>query len=139
MTLNIFLMKNMCVVVIALLIRREIKLNKARQKMKTQIFKEQYIPNVHAITLLLMLLLCLWLPLALRFFLIIQSNKLDMKLNSQTISLLLNVAVCILIFVIQLLMTLIFSPFHYFVFFMQRTQVPRIFESFCTLHKKSYI
>jgi len=39
--------------------------------MKTQIFKEQYIPNVHAITLLLMLLLCLWLPLALRFLLII--------------------------------------------------------------------
>jgi len=39
--------------------------------MKTQIFKEQYIPNIQAITLLLMLLLCLWLPLALRFLLII--------------------------------------------------------------------
>jgi len=39
--------------------------------MKTQIFKEQYIPNVHAINILLMLLLCLWLPLALRFLLII--------------------------------------------------------------------
>jgi len=62
---------NMCVVVIALLIRREIKLKKARLIMKTQIFKEQYIPNIHAITLLLMLLLCLWLPLALRFLLII--------------------------------------------------------------------
>jgi len=39
--------------------------------MKTQIFKEHYIPNVYAITLLLILLLCLWLPLALRFLLII--------------------------------------------------------------------
>jgi len=39
--------------------------------MKTQIFKKQNIPNVHAISLLLMLLLCLWLPLALRFLLII--------------------------------------------------------------------
>ncbi|CAP16333.1 Conserved hypothetical protein [Prochlorococcus marinus subsp. pastoris str. CCMP1986] len=39
--------------------------------MKTQIFKERYIPNVHAISLLLMLLLCLWLPLGLRFFLIL--------------------------------------------------------------------
>jgi len=36
-----------------------------------QILKEHYIPNIHAITLLLMLLLCLWLPLALRFLLII--------------------------------------------------------------------
>jgi len=33
--------------------------------MKTQVFKEHYIPNVRAITLLLMILLCLWLPLAL--------------------------------------------------------------------------
>ena len=39
--------------------------------MKTQIFKKEYIPNVHAITLLLTLLLCMWLPLALRFLLII--------------------------------------------------------------------
>jgi len=39
--------------------------------MKTQILKEQYIPNNQAITILLMLLLCLWLPLALRFLLII--------------------------------------------------------------------
>jgi len=39
--------------------------------MKTQTFKEKYIPNVHAVTLLLMLLLCLWLPLALRFLLLI--------------------------------------------------------------------
>jgi len=39
--------------------------------MKTQIFKEQYIPNIQAITLLLMILLCLWLPLALRFLLLI--------------------------------------------------------------------
>jgi len=39
--------------------------------MKEQIFKEQYIPNIKAITLLLMLLLCLWFPLALRFLLII--------------------------------------------------------------------
>jgi len=39
--------------------------------MKTQILKEQYIPNIHAITRLLLLLLCLWLPLALRFLLII--------------------------------------------------------------------
>ena len=39
--------------------------------MKTQILKEQYIPNIHAMTLLIMLLLCLWLPLALRFLLII--------------------------------------------------------------------
>jgi len=39
--------------------------------MKTQTFKEHYIPNIHAITILLMLLLCLWLPLALRFLLII--------------------------------------------------------------------
>ncbi len=39
--------------------------------MKTQILKDHYIPNIHAITTLLMLLLCLWLPLALRFFLII--------------------------------------------------------------------
>jgi len=70
MPLDVFLM-NMCVVVIALLIRREIKLKKARWIMKTQIFKEHYIPNIHAITLLLMLLLCLWLPLALRFLLII--------------------------------------------------------------------
>ena len=72
MPLDVFLM-NMCVVVLGLLVRREIKLRKARQIMKTQIFKEQYIPNVHAITLLLMLLLCLWLPLALRFLLIFQN------------------------------------------------------------------
>ncbi len=39
--------------------------------MKTQILKENYIPNIHAITILLMLLICLWLPLALRFLLII--------------------------------------------------------------------
>ncbi len=39
--------------------------------MKTQILKVDYIPNIHAITILLMLLLCLWLPLALRFLLII--------------------------------------------------------------------
>jgi len=39
--------------------------------MKTQILKENYIPNIHAITILLMLLVCLWLPLALRFLLII--------------------------------------------------------------------
>ncbi len=39
--------------------------------MKTQVLKEHYIPNIHAITILLMLLLCLWLPLALRFLLII--------------------------------------------------------------------
>jgi len=39
--------------------------------MKTKILKEYYIPNIHAITLLLMLLLCLWLPLGLRFLLII--------------------------------------------------------------------
>jgi len=37
--------------------------------MKAQIFKEHYIPNIHAITLLLMLLICMWLPLALRFLL----------------------------------------------------------------------
>ena len=55
MPLDVFLM-NMCVVVLGLLVRREIKLRKARQIMKTQIFKEQYIPNVHAISLLLMLL-----------------------------------------------------------------------------------
>ncbi len=99
MPLDVFLM-NMCVVVLGLLVRREIKLRKARQIMKTQIFKEQYIPNVHAISLLLMLLLCLWLPLGLRFFLILQSGKLEMKFNSQTLSLLLNIAVCILVFVI---------------------------------------
>ena len=99
MPLDVFLM-NMCVVVLGLLVRREIKLRKARQIMKTQIFKEQYIPNVHAISLLLMLLLCLWLPLGLRFFLILQSGKLEMKCNSQTLSLLLNIAVCILVFVI---------------------------------------
>ena len=99
MPLDVFLM-NMCVVVLGLLVRREIKLRKARQIMKTQIFKEQYIPNVHAISLLLMLLLCLWLPLGLRFFLILQSAKLEMKFNSQTLSLLLNIAVCILVFVI---------------------------------------
>ena len=75
MVLDVFLM-DMFVVVIVLLIRREMKLKKARQIMQTQIFKEKYIPNVHAITLLLMLLLSLWLPLALRFLLIIQSNKL---------------------------------------------------------------
>jgi len=28
--------------------------------MKTQILKEHYIPNIHAITILLMILLCLW-------------------------------------------------------------------------------
>ncbi len=39
--------------------------------MKTQIFKKQYVPNVYAITLLLALLLFMWLPLALRFLLII--------------------------------------------------------------------
>jgi len=39
--------------------------------MKTQILKEHYIPNINAITILLILLLCLWLPLALRFLLII--------------------------------------------------------------------
>ena len=39
--------------------------------MKTQILKENYVPNIHAIALLLILLLCLWLPLALRFLLII--------------------------------------------------------------------
>ncbi|ABV50036.1 Conserved hypothetical protein [Prochlorococcus marinus str. MIT 9215] len=39
--------------------------------MKTKILKEQYNPNLNAITLLVMLLLCLWLPLALRFLLII--------------------------------------------------------------------
>jgi len=39
--------------------------------MKTQILKEHYIPNIHAINILLMLLLCLWIPLALRFLLII--------------------------------------------------------------------
>jgi len=39
--------------------------------MKTQIIKEHYNPNVQAISLLLMLLLCLWLPLVLRFLLII--------------------------------------------------------------------
>jgi len=39
--------------------------------MKTQILKEHYIPNIHAITILLIFLLCLWLPLALRFLLII--------------------------------------------------------------------
>jgi len=39
--------------------------------MKTQILKEHYIPNIRAITILLMLLLCLWLPLAFRFLLII--------------------------------------------------------------------
>ena len=99
MPLDVFLM-NMCVVVLGLLVRREIKLRKARQIMKTQIFKKQYIPNVHAISLLLMLLLCLWLPLGLRFFLILQSAKLEMKFNSQTLSLLLNIAVCILVFVI---------------------------------------
>lgn len=99
MPLDVFLM-NMCVVVLGLLVRREIKLRKARQIMKTQILKEQYIPNVHAISLLLMLLLCLWLPLGLRFFLILQSSKLEMKFNSQTLSLLLNLAVCILVFVI---------------------------------------
>ena len=99
MPLDVFLM-NMCVVVLGLLVRREIKLRKARQIMKTQIFKERYIPNVHAISLLLMLLLCLWLPLGLRFFLILQSGKLEMKFNSQTLSLLLNIAVCILVFVI---------------------------------------
>ena len=99
MPLDVFLM-NMCVVVLGLLVRREIKLRKARQIMKTQIFKEQYIPNVHAISLLLMLLLCLWLPLGLRFFLILQLGKLEMKFNSQTLSLLLNIAVCILVFVI---------------------------------------
>ena len=99
MPLDVFLM-NMCVVVLGLLVRREIKLRKARQIMKTQIFKEQYIPNVHAISLLLMLLLCLWLPLGLRFFLILQSAKLEMKFNSQTLSLLLNIAVRILAFVI---------------------------------------
>ena len=99
MPLDVFLM-NMCVVVLGLLVRREIKLRKARQIMKTQIFKEQYIPNVHAISLLLMLLLCLWLPLGLRFFLILQSGKLEMKFNSQTLSLLLDIAVCILVFVI---------------------------------------
>ena len=99
MPLDVFLM-NMCVVVLGLLVRREIKLRKARQIMKTQIFKEQYIPNVHAISLLLILLLCLWLPLGLRFFLILQSGKLEMKFNSQTLSLLLNIAVCILVFVI---------------------------------------
>ena len=99
MPLDVFLM-NMCVVVLGLLVRREIKLRKARQIMKTQIFKEHYIPNVHAISLLLMLLLCLWLPLGLRFFLILQSGKLEMKFNSQTLSLLLNIAVCILVFVI---------------------------------------
>ena len=98
MPLDVFLM-NMCVVVLGLLVRREIKLRKARQIMKTQIFKEQYIPNVHAISLLLMLLLCLWLPLGLRFFLILQSGKLEMKFNSQTLSLLLNITVCILVFV----------------------------------------
>jgi len=38
--------------------------------MKTQILKEHYIPNIHAITILLMLLLCLLLPLALRFLFI---------------------------------------------------------------------
>ena len=99
MPLDVFLM-NMCVVVLGLLVRREIKLRKARQIMKTQIFKEQYIPNVHAISLLLMLLLCLWLPLGLRFFLILQSAKIEMKFNSQTLSLLLNIAVYILVFVI---------------------------------------
>jgi len=30
--------------------------------MKTQILKENYIPNIHAITILLMLLVCLWVP-----------------------------------------------------------------------------
>ena len=99
MPLDVFLM-NMCVVVLGLLVRREIKLRKTRQIMKTQIFKEQYIPNVHAISLLLILLLCLWLPLGLRFFLILQSAKLEMKFNSQTLSLLLNIAVCILVFAI---------------------------------------
>ena len=99
MPLDVFLM-NMCVVVLGLLVRREIKLRKARQIMKTQIFKEQYIPNVHAISLLLMLLLCLWLPLGLRFLLILQSGKLEMKFNSKTLSLLFNIAVCILVFVI---------------------------------------
>ena len=89
MPLDVFLM-NMCVVVLGLLVRREIKLRKARQIMKTQIFKEQYIPNVHAISLLLMLLLCLWLPLALRFFLKFQSIKLDKKFDSQILSLFLN-------------------------------------------------
>ncbi len=39
--------------------------------MKTQILKEHYIPNIKAIAILLMLVLCLWLPLALRFLLII--------------------------------------------------------------------
>jgi len=39
--------------------------------MKTQILKEHYIPNIHANTILLMLLLCLGLTLALRFLLII--------------------------------------------------------------------
>jgi len=39
--------------------------------MKTKVFKEHYLPNVHAITILLILLLCLWLPLALRFLLIL--------------------------------------------------------------------
>lgn len=98
MPLDVFLM-NMCVVVIGFLVRREIKLKKTRQIMKTQIFKEQYVPNVHAISLLLILLLCLWLPLGLRFFLILQSGKLEMKFNSQTLSLLLNITVCILVFV----------------------------------------
>ena len=70
MPLDVFLI-NMCVVVIGLLIRREIKLKKVKWIMKTQIFKEQYIPNLHDITLLLMLLLYLSLPLALRFLLII--------------------------------------------------------------------
>ena len=98
MPLDVFLM-NMCVVVIGFLVRREIKLKKTRQIMKTQIFKEQYVPNVHAISLLLILLLCLWLPLGLRFFLILQSAKLEMKFNSQTLSLLLNITVCILVFV----------------------------------------
>ena len=41
------------------------------RSMKTKIFKEHYIPNLNAITLLIMLLICLWLPLALRFLLII--------------------------------------------------------------------
>ena len=101
MPLDVFLM-NMCVVVLGLLVRREIKLKKTRQIMKTKTFKEQYIPNVHAISLLLLLLLCLWLPLGLRFFLILQSGKLEMKFNSQTLSLLLNIALSIQVFVIQL-------------------------------------
>ena len=81
MTLDVFLM-NMCIVVIALLIRREIKLKKSRQIMKTQVFKEHYIPNIRALVLLLMLLLCLWLPLTLRFFLILQGHWLYKLANN---------------------------------------------------------